>query len=128
MIFSQSSGLSYNNLVYNNTCYLNDYGMRLVGAQNISVYRNRFEENNNYGLELITNTISASINCTIYSNSFILNNLGGTSQAFDEGKGNKWYNDVTSTGNYWSDYTGSGPYHIAGSTASDLFPLLIPPI
>ncbi len=36
----------------------------------------------------------------------------------------RWYNTVTREGNYWSDYTGTGAYQIAGPAgAKDPYPL-----
>ncbi|MCG3218593.1 MAG: right-handed parallel beta-helix repeat-containing protein [Candidatus Heimdallarchaeota archaeon] len=60
---------------------------------------------------------------SIYDNIFIDNNLDGSSQACDNGASNLWYNDVTLTGNYWSDYSGTGGYLIDGTAnAVDLYP------
>ncbi|TFG02161.1 MAG: hypothetical protein EU542_05580 [Promethearchaeota archaeon] len=46
-----------------------------------------------------------------------------TSQGYDEGSNNIWYNSESQEGNYWSDYFGIGSYFIDGSAnAIDLFP------
>lgn len=46
-----------------------------------------------------------------------------TSQAYDEGYNNIWYDNNAQEGNYWSDYFGIGSYSIDGpSDAVDLYP------
>ena len=46
-----------------------------------------------------------------------------TSQAYDEGSNNIWYQSETQEGNFWSDYFGIGPYSIDGPVDSvDLYP------
>ncbi|MHA1911589.1 MAG: NosD domain-containing protein, partial [Candidatus Kariarchaeaceae archaeon] len=50
---------------------------------------------------------------SIFDNIFIDNNYG-SSQACDNGTSNLWYNEETLTGNYWSDYSGTGGYLIDG--------------
>jgi hypothetical protein len=53
------------------------------------------------------------------------NYLGPTegSNAYDSGVGNSWDNPMFQSGNYWTDYVGSGYYYIPGSAGSiDHFP------
>ena len=46
-----------------------------------------------------------------------------SSQAYDEGSQNIWYDIINKKGNYWSDYFGVGTYKIDGSANSiDLYP------
>ncbi|EKQ54021.1 MAG: hypothetical protein B655_1050, partial [Methanobacterium sp. Maddingley MBC34] len=52
----------------------------------------------------------------IYTNNFSNNNT----QAYDTGT-NNWDNGVN-TGNYWSDYSGSGVYPIQGGSNIDHYP------
>ena len=55
------------------------------------------------------------------SNVTLVNNyLGSTSgsNAYDEGIGNVWDNPYSQEGNWWSDYSGSGYYYIAGPAGS----------
>ena len=67
-------------------------------------------------------------NITIHHNSFIENNHGGFSQAFDSGLGNIWYSLSVPEGNYWSDWT-SGSYWIDGlSGYADLYPMDTKPV
>ena len=66
---------------------------------------------------------------TIYLNSFFNNNKYGISQASDNGTSNYWYYSELETGNYWSDWNGTGSYPIAGSAnAVDIYPLREPPV
>ncbi len=46
-----------------------------------------------------------------------------TSQAYDEGFSNTWYDEGSKTGNYYSDYSGRGDYLIDGPSESvDIYP------
>ncbi len=133
---------SSNVIIFHNTCEKNNlYGI-YIPSQDIMtpsyfqdikksesdlciITYNRLIENEEYGIY-----IESSDN-TIFNNTFIDNNLGGSSQAYDEGTGNYWYNVVTLEGNYWSDWSGTGSYSIDGSAGSvDLYPFEtpIPPI
>ncbi|UJG41275.1 MAG: thrombospondin type 3 repeat-containing protein [Candidatus Heimdallarchaeum aukensis] len=57
-------------------------------------------------------------------NIIIKNNLGGSSQAYDEGTNNKFYSG--STGNYWYDWNGTGVYPIDGSANNfDPYPMYV---
>ncbi len=68
------------------------------------------------GIALETN----SHNISIIENWFGPNN---TQNAQDDGEENIWYDEYCQMGNYWSDYSGEGPYLIPGSAGSvDLYP------
>ncbi len=115
---------SYTN-VYNNTCSFNsENGTRLDAAHESNVYYNWLEANGLFGVVLAYD----STNVQVYQNVFI-DNAGGTSQAYHEGPSNitghnYWYNTITQTGNYWSDWNGVGYYEIDGDAQSaDLYPL-----
>jgi nitrous oxidase accessory protein NosD len=70
---------------------------------------------------------SSNINF-IHHNSFFYNNENSTSQAYDSGSGNYWYDTLTLEGNYWSDWNQTNGYLISGSSGSiDPYPLLEPP-
>ncbi len=63
---------------------------------------------------------ASSTNISIVENWFGPNN---TQNAQDDGEANTWYEDILQIGNYWSDYSGEGPYTIPGSAGSvDLYP------
>jgi parallel beta-helix repeat protein len=48
-----------------------------------------------------------------------------TSQGFDEGNNNTWYDASTEEGNWWNDYSGSGTYAIDGPANSiDPYPIV----
>lgn len=115
LYFSDSS------TVANNTCINNNYrGIWLSYSDFCVVTNNLLQENEGYGVYLR----SSSYNNLIYHNTFVDNNLGGTSQAFDDGKKNKWYDPETKEGNYWSDLGNECTYKIDGDAHSkDLYPL-----
>jgi hypothetical protein len=69
---------------------------------------------NYYGLSIF-GTSSDNI---IHHNGFVHNNLAGTSQGYDEGMNNIWFDNSTKEGNFWSDYSGIGNYSIDGPSNS----------
>ena len=107
--------------VTNNTCSNNDnYGIYLQSSAFCVVTYNLLQENIGYGIRLY----SISDNTLIHHNNFIDNNLGGTSQALDDGTDNIWYDLTYLEGNYWSDWSGTGSYAVDGSSSAfDLYPL-----
>ena len=110
-----------------NTFYSSGYeGIMMTNSHSFVVYKNLFELNDMEGI--LVDSLSADH--IFYHNDFIENNLAAaTPQAKDHGVNNLWYNDVTLEGNYWSDYSGEGPYTIGGSAGSeDLYPLKKPNI
>ncbi|MHA2201319.1 MAG: NosD domain-containing protein [Candidatus Thorarchaeota archaeon] len=63
---------------------------------------------------------SYSSNITCLENWFGPSNL---QNAQDDGEANMWYEEYSQIGNYWSDYSGEGPYLIPGDAESlDLYP------
>lgn len=108
--------------ITNNSCYDNGNGIELAYSDYSLIMWNKLRENGGFGLEL-----SDSDNNSIHHNSFIQNGQN-TSQACDDGLNNQWYDDTVLEGNYWSDYSGTGSYIIAGSAdAYDLYPTGDPP-
>ncbi len=107
--------------VANNTCSNNDwYGISLEESDFCVVTYNLLQENENYGVYLYLD----SDNNLVHHNTFVDNNLGGTSQAIDSGANNYWYDTVALEGNYYNDWSGTGSYSIDGSAGSiDLYPL-----
>ena len=117
-------------LVVNNTINKNLIGMRLAGSKSCLITFNTFKENANYSLTLVYDFEyhRNSTENVIHHNSFISNNVDGTSQALDNGENNSWYDSGKNEGNYWSDWMGGGNYTIAGSAnADDPYPLINPP-
>ncbi len=114
--------LSYSSssAIINNTFSNNNHGIDLSSSISCVVTYNLIQENEKYGISFS----SGSENNFIHHNNFIDNNLGGTSQACDDGTNNTWYDTATLEGNYWSDWSGIGNYSIYGSAgAIDLYPL-----
>ncbi len=112
-----SSGSS---TVTSNTCNNNTHGIYISDSEFCYITYNLLQENEDYGVYLRYN----SENNLIHHNTFVDNNLGGTSQAYDDGINNTWYDTATQEGNYWSDWSGTGAYSIDGSAdAVDLYPL-----
>jgi parallel beta-helix repeat protein len=99
------SNIITNNIIINT----NQHGIAIVGTSiNNKIHHNKLENN-------------------AWANSYDID--GGpsqgppTSQAYDEGSNNIWYDDESQEGNFWSDYFGIGPYSIDGPTgAVDLYP------
>ncbi|MHA1224464.1 MAG: right-handed parallel beta-helix repeat-containing protein, partial [Candidatus Heimdallarchaeaceae archaeon] len=91
---------------------------------NANVTYNLFKNNLEEGVYLD----SGSSNISVFLNTFYHNN-GNLSQAYDNGIDNIFYDKVSQRGNWWSDYSGTGNYSIAGSAGSlDLYPLNDPPV
>ena len=101
----------------NNTISGNEEGVSVASSSNNTVLNNTIS-GNNYGVYLHP----SSDNNLIYLNIIADNNNGN---ARDYGTGNHWNSTVT--GNYWSDYTGTGVYHVPGSAGSiDYYPFVYP--
>ncbi len=116
-------------IIVNNTVSQNSLGIILFGriafgfTNFTTITYNSISDNTQYGV-----VIYAGYQNKVHHNSFINNNLVGTSQGFDSGTNNIWYDILSSEGNHWSDWI-SGPYTISGSAGSeDLYPLAAPPV
>jgi len=134
---------SSNCSVENNNLNYNDYGLNFQNVDMISILNNSCLFNNELGIwiqnsinctfrfNLIQNNTLYGIsfeNChnnTLSHNAFLYNNLGGSSQAYDDTGTNFWYNIGLGEGNYWSGWnSGLGAYSIDGpGSAADSFPL-----
>ncbi|MHA1347699.1 MAG: right-handed parallel beta-helix repeat-containing protein [Candidatus Heimdallarchaeaceae archaeon] len=96
-----------------NTCNYNNKGIYLYYSSSfILITYNLLKENVEYGVYIG----SDSQNNLIHHNSFIDNNLSGTSQAYDSGINNTWYEKETLEGNYWTDLENNSFYKIDGET------------
>ena len=120
---------SSNNILSANNCSNNSYNGIYISQSNYNIiYENFIQDNIAYGVYIYD---SSSFNNLIYRNIFYNNNFGGSSQGFDEGTYNQWYDQLLLQGNCWSDWNGSEHYSIDGSANSlDLYPsecILTPP-
>jgi parallel beta-helix repeat protein len=114
------SNVCYGNTLLNNSCTHNPIGAYLSETDICQFIYNRFQRNTEHGLYLNYQ----SDGNLIHHNDFIKNNLGGYSQAYDDGQNNIFYDSNTNEGNFWSNYIGSGGYLIDGESNSiDLYPL-----
>ena len=123
--YSNNRGITFyfsgSSTVTNNTCNINNiYGIYLWSSDFCVITYNLLQENRGYGVYLDSN----SGNNFIHHNTFVDNGLGRTSQAYDDGTDNYWYDTEADEGNYWSDWSGVGSYPIDGEANSvDLYPL-----
>ena len=104
-IYGSNIARSSNNVISGN--YIT--GVWLSRASNTRLVNNTFSESPSYGVYCDSN----SVNNRIYLNQFSHND---GPNAYDEGTRNKWNSSLM--GNYWSDYSGSGAYHIPGPAGS----------
>lgn len=112
--------------INNNNISLNGYGgsnphysgMYVIYSTECDIYDNFFFESSGFGLSIS----SSSTNNRIYYNYFIDSDIQYNSQAYDDCSGNKWFNEDTNKGNYWSDHEYNSPYYIFGGSASDSHP------
>ena len=117
----------------NNTIIQNEVGIEVkdgmlgtisyINTQNITIKFNQILNSTSYG-------IKNGYRCRysqIYLNTFMFNNIYGTSQAYDDGFFSQWYNDDL-IGNFWNNGT-LDEYSIDGdSNSTDSYPLAYPPI
>ncbi len=107
-------------------------GMNIRYSSNNAIAFNRIENSSEHGLVFVG---TSSFN-TVFQNVFADNGrvdtytIDGersgnlTSQGYDEGSNNIWYDKEHEIGNWWSDYSGTGHYAIDGpASAIDLYPI-----
>ena len=99
--------------IFNNTVYWNDRGVLLNSTSDCLITQNNIYNNTGVGIAL-DNTANRNV---IFNNSFANNNPN----AICEGSLNHWDNQID-TGNWWSDYNGTGIY-IIDENDQDNFPL-----
>lgn len=110
----------------------NDYqGINIRYSHSNTITDNIIANSSQHGLALV----GTSSHNVIHHNEFLKNGneatyrIDGeprgelTSQGFDEGNNNTWYDAAKEEGNKWSDYSGSGSYSMDGpSNSVDLYP------
>jgi hypothetical protein len=118
--------------IYNNTVVFSgnevtayDRGIVLQRSKHCFIYFNNIYNFSCYGVYLNADSSSN----VVFRNSFFHNYLHNTtSQGYDEGYGNVWYEPVVFKGNFWSNLGSNITYEIDGTAESvDLFPLSDPP-
>ncbi len=108
-------------------------GINIRYSDYTEVTYNEIRNSNQHGVAIVG---SSSNNNLIHHNSFINNSneptyrIDGerfgdiTSQGYDEGSSNFWFDEDSKHGNWWGDYDGEGEYVLDGpSSASDKYPL-----
>ncbi len=106
-------------LIQGNDFIRNNVSVQVIDTANCSIVSNSIVNNTDYSIKLHT----TAVNCSVFQNDFIDNNIGGGSQALDNGISNFWYYPVDSKGNYWSDIGLNPTYSINGTAGSvDIFP------
>jgi parallel beta-helix repeat protein len=69
--------------------------------------------------------IESGWDCWIYGNDFAWNTINAIENHTSPGDNIMWYDNVTETGNHWSDYSGTGAYDIENVSVvvnSDIYP------
>ncbi|MHA1304019.1 MAG: NosD domain-containing protein [Candidatus Heimdallarchaeaceae archaeon] len=121
-MLATNSSIIANNFIAKNS----EMGIFAFDSNSNLFNHNTLVENADYGLSLmdaIADNRIRNTNNTVVYNFFIHNNLNGSSQAFDNGQDNIWYDKEAKKGNYWSD-SNKRKYHIDGSADSvDKYPL-----
>jgi len=103
--------------LWGNAVYSNDRGVLLNSTSDCLITQNNIYNNTGVGIALDS---TANRN-EIFNNTFAYN----TPNAICEGSSNHWDNQVD-TGNFWSDYNGTGVY-IIDENDQDNFPLVNEP-
>jgi parallel beta-helix repeat protein len=102
-----------NTIIKNRIINSTEHGLVFVGTSEFNVvYNNTFINNGNVAEYTIDGERSGSL----------------SSQGYDEGSDNVWYDTNSNTGNIWSDYSGFGSYAIDGPAHSiDPYPSSLEP-
>ena len=113
-IYGISLSNAYFSTVTDNSCNNNSYiGIEVYHSDNNSIVWNSLRENG-YGVVLSDN----ADNNSIHHNSFIRYEGYNDTQAIDHGRNNRWYDDTTLVGNYWSNCNGRSSYPIGGEAGA----------
>jgi parallel beta-helix repeat protein len=133
---------SDNTLMNNNISGNHADGVYIVSSSNNTLVNNTISGNSQYGVHLSSSSNNTLVNNNISANhadgvyicfssdtNFIYLNViadNDDGNAIDGGTDNHW--NITGRGNYWSDHTGTGVYHIPGGAGSiDYYPFIYPP-
>ena len=100
----------------------NENGIKFVHGSNNIASHNLIQGNSKYGIWI--NGSAAFVSNNDFINNYAITNP----QAYDFNGESVWYNATTNQGNYWSDWTGTGAYNIAGKGTTDPYPLSAPVI
>ena len=112
-------------LTYNRITNAGFESLQVMNSTNCVISHNYFLNTLGYAVALRDGTSNTSI----HHNDFIDNEIIFTSQAYDEGINNTWFDSSAMKGNYWSDHAGVGGYPIDGTAGTiDLYPLVMPVI
>jgi parallel beta-helix repeat protein len=106
------------NIIYNSLCF---YGIEISYSDNNTIIYNTI-----YQCALFGIVLSISNNNSIHHNNLLFNVILDQPQALDVGENNTWYETSTEEGNFWSDWSGSGPYEIEAAVPDynyDFYPL-----
>jgi parallel beta-helix repeat protein len=114
---------SSNCTITNSRFYDNGWGLRFMSSSYCRIINNSIYSNRYIGIDFT----GSSHNNTMYGNSIGWNNAyrGIEQNAGDWGEDN-YFDDGVSIGNAWTDFNGTAPYGIQGSSGSiDSFPELL---
>jgi parallel beta-helix repeat protein len=97
-----------NLIIYNRIRNARQHGIALVGASSNNIIHHNILDGNTWAESYSIDNEPKGI---------------PSSQGYDEGEDNIWYDSENQQGNAWSDYFGIGPYQIDGpSNSVDLYP------
>jgi parallel beta-helix repeat protein len=115
--------LTQNNTIASSRIFNNHRGLRFASGEFTRIENNTIFSNTETGLEFIWTTN----NNTVVGNSFGWNGVSGQTEgnAVDHGEDNH-FDDGIGRGNAWSDFNGTTPYSISGTSGNnDSYPELL---
>ncbi|MFX0012071.1 MAG: right-handed parallel beta-helix repeat-containing protein [Candidatus Hermodarchaeota archaeon] len=129
-------GIHLNNvddsIIYYNYIYDSNYqGVNIRYSDSNLITHNRIRNSKEHGLALVGTSSNNEIHHNIFegnawSDTYKIDGVpkgSPSSQGYDEGSNNRWYDSRSYYGNGWSDYFGIGTYEIDGPANSiDLYP------
>jgi len=119
-------------IIYYNYIYDSNYqGINIRISDSNIITHNRIRNSREHGIALVATSSNNVIHHNIlegnaWSDSYSIDGVpkgSPSSQGYDEGSNNRWYDSLSYYGNAWSDYFGIGTYEIDGPANSvDLYP------